>query len=64
MNHPEDLIWGLIYAMRAVSAKRGIIAVKSHYPELKERLEFALSAFSDYDITVVLLATTIHKDGN
>lgn len=53
MNHPEDLIWGLIYAMRAVSAKCGIIAVKSHYPELKERLEFALSAFSDYDITVV-----------
>src|SRR5690606_35055919 len=53
MNHPEDLIWRLIYAMRAVSAKKGIITVKNHYHELVERLEFALAAFSDYDITVV-----------
>ncbi len=53
MNHPEDLIWGLIYAMRAVGAKQGIIAVKQHYHELVDRLEFALTAFSEYDIKVI-----------
>ncbi|VEU83001.1 RnfABCDGE type electron transport complex subunit C [Acholeplasma hippikon] len=52
MNHPEELIKGLIYAMNAVGAKQGVIAVKKKYVELVERLNFALAAFHDYDIKV------------
>lgn len=53
MNHPDELINGLIYAMKAVNAKSGVIAVKSKYPEIKERLNFALNYYREYDIKVV-----------
>lgn len=53
MNHPEELIEGLIYSMKAVSAKTGIIAVKKKYIEVVERLKFSLNAYSEYDIRVV-----------
>ncbi len=53
MNYPDELILGLIYAMKAVSAPKGIIAVKKKYSELAERLNFALNAYVDYDIKVV-----------
>jgi Na+-translocating ferredoxin:NAD+ oxidoreductase subunit C len=52
MSHPEEVIQGLIYAMRASGAKRGVIAIKKKYKEIEERLKFALHEFSDYDITV------------
>lgn len=52
MNHPDELIKGLIYAMQAVGAKQGIIAIKKKYTEIKERLEFALNYYTDYDIKV------------
>src|SRR5690606_36885248 len=53
MNYPEELIKGLIYAMRALNAKIGIIAVKKKYMELVERINFALNAYPEYDIQVV-----------
>ncbi len=53
MDHPEELIKGLIYSMQAVGAKQGIIAVKKKYNELVERISFALNSYQDYDIKVV-----------
>ncbi|MFA5692527.1 MAG: RnfABCDGE type electron transport complex subunit C [Acholeplasmataceae bacterium] len=53
MNHPDELIKGLIYAMQASGAKTGVIAVKNAYPEIAERLNFALNYYVDYDIKVV-----------
>lgn len=52
MEHPEEMIQGVIYTMRALSAKKGVIAIKQHYHELIERVQFTLKKFSDYDITV------------
>ena len=53
MNHPEEVIQGLIYAMKASQAQRGVIAIKKKYKEIEERLNFALKEFTDYDIKVV-----------
>lgn len=52
MNKPHEVIQGLIYAMKASGAKRGVIAVKKKYKELEERLKFALHEYNDYDIKV------------
>jgi Na+-translocating ferredoxin:NAD+ oxidoreductase subunit C len=53
MTDPRDVIRGLIYVMKATSAKKGIIAIKKKYTEIKERLEFTLHEFSQYDIKIV-----------
>lgn len=53
MNDPEEVIKGLIYAMKASGAPRGVIAIKKKYTEIKERLNFNLKQFSEYNIEVV-----------
>lgn len=53
MNHPKEVIQGLIYTMKASGAKRGIIAIKKKYKEIEERMNFALKEFSGYNIEVV-----------
>jgi electron transport complex protein RnfC len=53
INNPREVIKGLIYAMKASSAKKGIIAIKKKYKEIEERLNFALKEFTEYDIKVV-----------
>lgn len=53
IDHPEEVIEGLIFAMKTVHAKRGVIAIKKKYKEIEERLTFALKAYSQYDIKVV-----------
>lgn len=53
INNPREVIKGLIYAMKASNAKRGIIAIKRKYKEIEERLNFALKEFTEYDIKVV-----------
>ena len=53
MIEPLHVIKGLIYAMKASGAKRGIIAIKKKYTELEERLNFCLKQFSNFDIKVV-----------
>ncbi|MCK9235597.1 MAG: RnfABCDGE type electron transport complex subunit C [Acholeplasmataceae bacterium] len=53
MTKPKRVIDGLIYAMKAAGAKRGVIAIKKKYKEIKERLNFALNEYSGYDIQVV-----------
>ncbi|MFU8792576.1 MAG: RnfABCDGE type electron transport complex subunit C [Acholeplasmataceae bacterium] len=55
MNKPHEVIQGLIYAMKASNAKRGVIAIKKKYKELEERLNFALQEYIDYDIKVELV---------
>ncbi len=53
MNNPREVIKGLIYAMKASHAPKGIIAIKRKYKEIEERLKFALQEFTEYDIQVV-----------
>lgn len=53
INEPEKVVQGLIYAMKASKAKKGLIAIKKKYTEIKERFDFCLKQFSDYDIEVV-----------
>jgi len=53
MNNPREIIKGLIYAMKASGAPKGIIAIKKKYKEIEERLKFALQEFTEYDIKVV-----------
>jgi electron transport complex protein RnfC len=52
MNYPREVIKGLIYAMKASGAKRGVIAIKKKYKEIEERLKFVLQEFTDFDISV------------
>lgn len=52
MNHPKEVILGLIYAMKASGAKKGVIAIKKKYKEIEERMKFALQEFTQYDIEV------------
>jgi Na+-translocating ferredoxin:NAD+ oxidoreductase subunit C len=53
MNNPEEVIQGLIYAMKASGAKKGIIAIKKKYKEIEERFNFALKEFHGHHIEVV-----------
>jgi len=53
MNNPEEVIQGLIYAMKASGAKKGIIAIKKKYKEIEERFNFALKEFSGHHIEVI-----------
>ncbi len=52
MNNPKEVIMGLIYAMKASGAKKGVIALKKKYKEIEERFNFALKEFTQYDIEV------------
>ena len=52
MNNPKEIIMGLIYAMKASGAKKGVIALKKKYKEIEERFKFALKEFTQYDIEV------------
>ncbi|MDD3067321.1 MAG: RnfABCDGE type electron transport complex subunit C [Acholeplasmataceae bacterium] len=53
MTSPEMVIRGLIYAMKASGAKRGVIAIKKKYVELYERLSFKLKEFPNENIEVI-----------
>lgn len=57
MAFPEQLIEGLIFAMRACNAENGVIAVKKNQTELIARLNFALIHYQDVDIKVVGVGT-------
>jgi Na+-translocating ferredoxin:NAD+ oxidoreductase subunit C len=53
MTDPRSVIEGLIYAMKASGAKKGVIAIKKKYSVIEERLNFCLHSFSNYDIKIV-----------
>ncbi|MBN2267834.1 MAG: RnfABCDGE type electron transport complex subunit C [Acholeplasmataceae bacterium] len=53
MTSPEMVIRGLMYAMKASGAKRGVIAIKKRYTELYERLSFKLKEFPNENIEVI-----------
>jgi Na+-translocating ferredoxin:NAD+ oxidoreductase subunit C len=53
MTDPRSVIEGLIYAMKASGAKKGVIAIKKKYSVIEERLSFCLHSFSNYDIKIV-----------
>lgn len=52
MNNPREVILGLVYAMKASGAKKGVIALKKKYKEIEERMKFALQEFTQYNIEV------------
>lgn len=52
MTKPQPIIEGLIYAMKASGAKKGIIAVKKKYNELYERLSFCIRQYHE-DIEII-----------
>ncbi len=53
MTNPLPIFEGLIYTMKAVNAKRGIIAIKKKYTELYERLSFCVRQYENLDIKIV-----------
>lgn len=55
MTHPDEMIQGLIYSMKAVGAKKGIIAIKEVNKEIEARLNFAIKEFPEYDLKVKLV---------
>lgn len=55
MNEPHWLIKGLIYTMRSSGAKKGVIAIKKKYRDIKVVIDFALKEYPDYDIEVVMV---------
>lgn len=57
MSFPEQLIEGLIFAMRAVNAKNGVIAIKHTQSELIKRLDFTLSHYPNHNIKVVAVGS-------
>ncbi|VEU79675.1 RnfABCDGE type electron transport complex subunit C [Haploplasma axanthum] len=52
LNSPHELIKGLIYVMQAMKAKKGVIAIKKKYKEIKEVLDFALTEYPGVNIEV------------
>ena len=52
MTNPKAVIEGLIFAMKASGAKKGVIAIKKKYKEIYERLTFCMQEFSQYDLKV------------
>ncbi len=52
MTNPRAVVEGLIFAMKASGAKKGVIAIKKKYKEIAERLEFCIHEFSQYDISI------------
>lgn len=52
MTNPRAVVEGLIFAMKASGAKKGVIAIKKKYKEIAERLEFCLHEFSEYDLSI------------
>ena len=53
LTNPRAIIEGLIFAMQASGAKKGIIAIKKKYKEIEERLAFCLQEFTAHDIKIV-----------
>ncbi len=52
LHKTERVVQGLILAMKMVDAPKGIIAVKSKYPELVEAFENELKNFEGYDLQI------------
>lgn len=52
MDQPEQIFKGLIYIMHAVSAPKGVIAVKKTKKALIEVLERECERYKDYDIKI------------
>ncbi len=52
MTNPRAVIEGLVFAMKASGAKKGVIAIKKKYKEIDERLSFCMREFANYDISI------------
>lgn len=53
LNSPHRILKGLVYTMKAMDAKKGVIAIKKKYEAIKKVLEFAIKEYPEYDIEVV-----------
>ena len=52
LDKAKEIIEGLTLAMRALDAKKGVVAVKAKYPELAGVLEAQFQEFPQYDLQV------------
>lgn len=52
LEFPDRIMKGLIYAMKAVNAPKGMIVIKSKYHAVEEVLNQVKKKYSDYDIEV------------
>lgn len=52
LEFPDRIMKGLIYAMKAVNAKKGMICIKSKYHAVEEVLNQVKKKYSEYDIEV------------
>jgi len=55
LSNSHQIIKGLVYAMQAMNVKKGVIAIKKKYQSVKEKLEFAITEYPDFDIKVALV---------
>lgn len=55
LDHTNEIVEGLVYTMKAMNAKKGVIAIKKKYKEIEAVFEFALNSFPDYDIEIALV---------
>jgi len=54
-SHAREITEGLVYAMRSVDAKKGIVVFKEKYPELAVKFNEAFKDFPDYDLEVKMI---------
>ena len=52
LDKAKEIVEGLTLAMRALGAKKGVVAVKSKYPELTGVIEAQFPEFSEYDLEI------------
>lgn len=52
-THAKEITEGLVYAMRSVSAKKGVVVIKEKYPNLEEKFNEAFKDFPLYDLEVI-----------
>lgn len=55
LTEPHWIIRGLIYVMKASGAKKGVIAIKKKYKEIKAIFDFALKEYPEYNIELALV---------
>lgn len=53
VTHAKKITEGLVYAMRAVEAKKGVVVIKEKYPNLEEKFNEAFNEHLNYDLKVI-----------
>lgn len=52
-THAKEITEGLVYAMRSVDAKKGVVVIKDKYPNLEQAFNEVFELFASYDLEVI-----------